>query len=334
VTILKWHCELRVRNLLGFHREKRAQTVKIYKYFSNAILDLAFQKAGLCGLKCSLPKDYNDPYELFLSVDLTMPAESLATYRDIIQELPQFPTTCFSKSPILAPMWAHYAQNHSGFVLEFDVETLQSSFEEIEIRDVVYRAAPNPDLALAIERAAVTKKPRHALWLRQIVLSEAYFSKYEDWSYEKEYRLVDRNKYVENIAGNDILFIPIVCVTAMILGSKFPEDKVVHTKEFAAKQGIELYEMGIGKSLPVPYMRSVERRIYVFEDGKITESNEICGHCKEPLPNGGDFCAWCSITEAHAEQAARGNPFRVLDHNGLLEDYFESVRNIEMKHRK
>lgn len=308
--------------------------MRIYKYFSESVLDLVFQRDGFCGIKCSLPKDYNDPYELFLGVDLTVSTESLATYRDIIQGLPHFPTTCFSKSSIVAPMWAHYAQNHSGFALEFDIETIQGHFEGIEIRDVTYKVAPNPALATALERVAVTKKPRHAVWLRQAVLTEAYFSKYQDWSYEQECRLVDRDRYVENVAGNDILFLPTDCITAMMVGSKFPEEKIPHSKELASRQNIEWYQVEIGKSLPVPYMRSAKGGTFVFEDGVISEANGICGKCTEPLLDGGELCAWCSITEAQAEQAARGNPFRVLDHYGLLGEYFKSVSDIEKRRKK
>jgi hypothetical protein len=313
---------------------KRAETLKIYKYFSSSVFHLVFQRDGFCGLKCSLPVNYNDPYELFLSVDLMISPDFLATYREIVQDLPQFPTTCFSKSPIVAPMWAHYAQNHSGFVLEFDVEALQSSFEEIEMREVSYRVAPNPDLAEAIARAAFTKKPRHAVWLRQAVLTEAYFSKYEDWSYEREFRLVDRNEYVENVLGNDILFIPSHCVTALIIGSKFPDSEMMPAKELAARQGVDFYQLRIGRSLAQPYMQSASGKICVFESSGIIEASHVCRNCNEPLLNNDKLCAWCSITDAHAEQAALGNPFRVLDHHGLLEKYFEGVRNIETKRRR
>ena len=88
-------------------------TGKVYKYFSKDVLDLVFAREGYCGLKCSLPKDYNDPFELFLGVDLTVPTNLLATYREVVNEVPQFPTTCFSKSPVVSPMWAHYGHNHS-----------------------------------------------------------------------------------------------------------------------------------------------------------------------------------------------------------------------------
>ena len=42
---------------------------KIYKYISPDILELIFSKKDYCGLKFSYPKDYNDPYELFLTID-------------------------------------------------------------------------------------------------------------------------------------------------------------------------------------------------------------------------------------------------------------------------
>jgi Protein of unknown function (DUF2971) len=126
--------------------------------------------------------------------------EALATYRELIYELPQYPTTCFSKSPVVPPMWAHYAQNHSGFVLEFDVDAIKEAFPDIGINDVNYRNEPNESIAANIARAAGTKKPRHAVWLQQTVTYHAYFSKYSMWSYEQECRLVTDMESVEAVA--------------------------------------------------------------------------------------------------------------------------------------
>lgn len=53
----------------------------IYKYFPKGSLDLVFERNGFCGVKCSLPKDYNDPFELFLGVDLNIGPQALAIYR-------------------------------------------------------------------------------------------------------------------------------------------------------------------------------------------------------------------------------------------------------------
>jgi hypothetical protein len=42
---------------------------KIYKYMGSDVLPLAFDEEGSVSIKFSFPKDYNDPFELFLSID-------------------------------------------------------------------------------------------------------------------------------------------------------------------------------------------------------------------------------------------------------------------------
>lgn len=177
---------------------------KVYKYFWAGVIDLVFARPKLCGIKCSLPRDYNDPYELFLGVDLTVEPGLLAAYSELVSELPQRPTSCFSKSPVVAPMWAHYGDNHSGFVVEFDVDALKAAFPDILIRDVTYRTKPSADIADQLQRAIGTKKPRHTYFLQQAVLAMAYFSKDVAWSYEQECRLIDQEDYCETISGHKI----------------------------------------------------------------------------------------------------------------------------------
>ncbi len=92
---------------------------KIYKYIGPDGIEKVFHSANVGTLKCSLPKEFNDPYELFLTINFNERPDALAFYADAIGELPQFPTTCFSRSPIVLPMWAHYARNLEGFAVDF-----------------------------------------------------------------------------------------------------------------------------------------------------------------------------------------------------------------------
>jgi len=298
---------------------------KIYKYFSKDMLGLVSQGAGFCGIKCSYPKDYNDPYELFLGVDLNVSKESLAFYKDVIQELPQLPTTCFSNSPTVSPMWAHYAQNHSGFVLEFDVDRLESNFEEISVREVKYKDEPDDSIAEFLGRAVVTKKPRHAHFLQQAVLSEAYFTKHTSWDYEQECRLVDFGNYTEDVAGNKILYVPIECVSALIVGSNFSEGENAASVEAAENNGLEWYKAVIGRTSPVPFFMDNSGEAFIFDGEKVSQPPSKCDHCSEPLADNGKLCAWCSITEEQQYNMASTNPFRILDHYGLLDDYFDNL---------
>jgi len=300
----------------------------VYKYFSHDVIELVFQREQYCGIKCSLPKDYNDPYELFLGVDVNVPTEFLATYKEIVQEIPQYPTSCFSKSPIISPMWAHYAKNHSGFVLEFDVEELKEHFKKISIQDVAYRNKPDEKLASLLARASVARKFRHAYWLQEAVLFEAYFSKYTNWSYEQEVRLVDAHNYAENIGDNKVLFIPASCVTAVIVGNKFPPEKTGLSIEYSDAYDLEWYKLSMGKSYPVPHMRDRSDKPYIFGHEKIIPADGACKSCSEPLLEKKELCPWCSITKAHEIEAAQGNPFRALAHHGLLDEYLESASKI------
>ena len=304
-------------------------TKNIYKYFSSEVIDLVFQKEDFCGVKCSLPKDYNDPFELFLGVDTNVPTECLATYQEIVNEIPQLPTTCFSNSPVVTPMWAHYAENHSGFVVEFDVSKLEEAFDGIAIRDVEYRDGPDEAVAKALQRSAVTKKARHAVWLQQAVLSHAYFSKYETWRYEQECRLVDNQAFTEEVHGNSILYIPMNCISAIISGNKSPDSRIEASKAIADANSLNWFATHIGKSNALPFFSDREGNSHVFKDGRIEEADSSCVQCSEPTTEGAECCPWCSITEEHEYEAAIGNPFRIIESYGGLDDYLEAVSKIE-----
>jgi hypothetical protein len=303
-------------------------SANIYKYFSSDVLSLIFQREGFCGVKCSLPKDYNDPFELFLGVDLTVSPDLLATYREIVQDLPQYPTTCFSKSPIVTPMWAHYADNHSGFVLEFDAEALRRNFERIAIRDVVYRDQPDQSIVHSLQRAAVVAKPRHAIWLQMEVLGQAYFSKHVAWSYEQECRLVDEHDYCAEVDGNRILFMPIECVTSIILGRNFAAASVDATMAMAQDNDLEWYRSAIGKSHAMPYLKNRSDEVFLFNGENIEPAEKVCNACSEPIAATREFCPWCSITEQDEIDAASRNPLRILDHFGELEGYYDAIDEI------
>lgn len=94
----------------------------------------------------------------------------------------------FSKAPTIAPMWAHYAGNHRGFCIEYEVINPVALFE-VEYND------PRPDIG-----------PRMEALARELALGEIGRGKYEEvlkrqhkiwcvlksgaWAYEQEVRAV------------------------------------------------------------------------------------------------------------------------------------------------
>ncbi|QDK34723.1 DUF2971 domain-containing protein [Sphingomonas sp. IC081] len=195
----------------------------IFKYFLEERLDDVFLRDGHVGIKCSLPQEYNDPYELFLGVDFDQGSELLATYSEVVQEIPSQLTSCFSKSPVVAPMWAHYANDHRGFVIGFDVAQFQEAFPELLVREISYLQRPSESLVGFTEMAAHRRKPRDAMRLRDAVRYHSYFSKYKEWSYEQEVRAVNFEDYVEDVHGHKIIYVPKQCVAVVVAGAKSTE---------------------------------------------------------------------------------------------------------------
>ena len=166
------------------------KSMKLYKYFGPDILDKAFSSKKYLSFKCSYPKDFNDPYELFLTIDSNEQPEILAFYSDIIGEIIQLPTTYFSQSPSIIPMWSHYAQNLEGFVIEINEENLVKQFPKSGFGDVDYREKPDDSIQYSLHLAYGSAKPRHTYILQQNILRAAYYTKSKCWSYELERRMV------------------------------------------------------------------------------------------------------------------------------------------------
>lgn len=299
----------------------------LFKFFpkDEDLIDKVFSKDGFCAVKCSLPKDYNDPYELFLGVDNSVGPRDLAFYHDVIQEIPQIPTTCFSRTSLSLPMWAHYASNHMGYVIEYDIEILEGYFPDASITDMKYISEPDKSIADMLKRASGMAKPRHLTFLYQTVRYHAYFSKLEEWSYEKECRFVATGNYTENIDSNELLFVPVQAIKSIILGKNISEPNKTKLLEITEKYGIKIYNLNISKTTSSPFFTDLENKSYVFDNNEIVLANKVCKNCPQPLLNmQSETCEICSITDAHKQNAAEKNVLRMLGNMGLLEEYLNN----------
>lgn len=304
---------------------------KLYKYFAPELAGRALSQKGAT-LKFSLPSEFNDPFELFLTVDRKSPPSTLAFYEEVIGEMQGKPTTCFSRRPDVVPMWAHYGQNGTGFVIEVDEDALRDEIpDHSAIQDVTYRDSSPEELAGLLARAQYRQKPRDIYFLGNVVYNVAYFTKASCWSYEKERRLVlNDGTGLTDKDGASLLSVPSHCVTAIILGSKIDADTRLKLSSYAEEIGCEVYECRIGRSSITPFFLSSDGSPRVFAQGTISEPENACDVCSEPLEEG-DRCSWCNILEADRDNAASGNPWRALAAFGLLENYIASMDSIGNK---
>lgn len=303
----------------------------LFKFFpkDDDLIEKIFTRDHFCAVKCSLPKDYNDPYELFLGVDNSVGPNDLAFYHDVVQEIPQYPTSCFSKSVLSLPMWAHYASNQMGFVIEYDLELLKQYFPNASIQNVKYISEPDENIAKTLRMASGTLKPRYLMFLNKIVHYNAYFSKFEDWSYEKECRFVATGNYTETINSNDLLFIPIQAIKSIILGKSISDPNKDKLLEISKRYNLKVYQINISKTSSSPFFTDLDGKSFLFNKEEIILAPKVCKACPQPLLNTkSELCEICSITEAHKENAMDRNTFRLLDHAGILDKYMNDFNKI------
>ncbi|WP_311952045.1 DUF2971 domain-containing protein [Halomonas garicola] len=300
---------------------------RIYKYVGSSYLHDVVGDQEVSA-KFSFPKDFNDPYELFLTIDFNEKPEVLALYADAIGELPQFPTTCFSHSPAVTPMWAHYAQNLTGFAIEFDEEKLQERFPECRFDDVKYKTAADDGLKETLYRAYAIGKPRYTYMLRSGVFNAAYFTKLECWSYEQERRMLASESEIRKHNGMMLLDIPKECVTALICGPRASQETIQNLQAAADNLSCEYLQMKVGRSNAIPYFVDTNGSPLSFTDNSISPVAVSCKTCREPVGAGSDFCPWCQINDAHKQDAMDRNAYRILDHLGLLEEYVKGMDDI------
>lgn len=310
--------------------------MKIYKYIGPEILSLAFSKKGYVGLKCSYPKDYNDPFELFLSLDsYDAGPDILAFYQEILGAVPQLPTTCFSKRPDVIPMWAHYAHQSRGFVIEIDENCLLKHFPDTGIGDVDYKDYPESIELGRVNHAYTTAKPRHTYFLQRAAFGSAYFTKSSCWSYESERRAIFKESDVLTIDTHMILYIPIDCVSTVIAGPFSLEEHITDCMKLTESISCDYFEMKIGRSSMTPFFLNSESNCFQFDGDNLSAADNYCDDCREPLEGDEEsICHWCLTTEDEKYDAALRNPMRLLERMGLLEDYLKVSNEISKEHKK
>jgi hypothetical protein len=203
----------------------------------------------------------------------------LAFYLDLIGDGLQYPTTCFSVSPAILPMWAHYAQNSQGFVIEFSERKLSSVFPDARFGSVKYSDVPTSDLSDLLVRAHQIKKFRYVMWLRQAIFDSAYFTKMLCWSYELERRMIVDFEATRLVGNMMLLDIPSDAVTAIICGSKASAETVQSLKEVSSNIGRKYFELRMGKSSAIPYMVDQHGNPFVVGKDEIHEAEFQCEEC-------------------------------------------------------
>lgn len=191
--------------------------IKFYKYVSAEIAAIIITEGTL---KFTSPVNFNDPFDYFP----TVPTEGFhkfakrlnqeigggvkrykTNHRESSKHLQSLRSgefrnaytqnmsiSCFSKSPFILPMWAHYAENHEGCVIEFEFDSDSSLVEEyfsLEMNQLSQILIPF-DVIYSIARPPLYDK--NGQTNTSTTGFNACLTKAKEWEYEEEMRVVTK----------------------------------------------------------------------------------------------------------------------------------------------
>ena len=146
--------------------------------------------------------------------------------------------TCFSKTNIINPMWAHYAYNHTGICIEYDLKDLNEKYILKWCYPVKYEN--NYDY---------TKELMNIKNNGDKLLHETLLKKSTEWKYEKEWRiLIDYDIQLSGLIkkGNDY-FLKLPKPQAIYLGINISNKNREKILKICEDREISAYQMEINR---------------------------------------------------------------------------------------
>ena len=231
---------------------------KLYKYQpykENRISAIINKK-----LRFSMPKDMNDPFDcrgVCWNTDEIENFLKTRVQKDKIKEFDSIDSivegaiaslrnnikiTCFSEELFSMPMWSHYADNHTGFCIEYDFTRL--SYEN----DLTKYLFPVGYDSRRYDITNLFKKTFNEPYdPRVILLCFLMNLKHSSWSYEKEWRIIKMRLPEEKEFKSGLEDCPIK-PTAIYLGINFDKNEVHSVKEKLKSLDIPIYVLKVSNS--------------------------------------------------------------------------------------
>lgn len=134
---------------------------------------------------------------------------------------------CLSESAENLLMWAHYADSHRGFVIEFDE---RSPFFDRRVK---------PDDELRHLRKVSYSPTRPSLTLADIDDFAPFMTKGMDWKYETEWRMIAPLDTASTVIGEGAYAVhlfefPAQAITSVVLGSRMAAQKKEDVRQILA----------------------------------------------------------------------------------------------------
>lgn len=198
--------------------------------------------------------DFNDPFELStLYIDEGRITEKhhkkehLDFALDFIKK--NMHMSCFTDDfEYNLPMWAHYANNHSGLCLEFEIENPSLIYPVLYMKlDKRLNAATTIHnyviLTYKLIQGNINAEEEKQLFEITNLLVHIFSTKEKPWEYEREYRVFYPNE--ENKKGGYLVEMKELGLrlTGIYLGNKTDELYKEKIKEISKEIGVDVYQV-------------------------------------------------------------------------------------------
>ncbi len=231
----------------------------LFKYFSDTTRNLEMIKADK--MWYSAPCNFNDAFDCDISIDEKQiiadimqidpkprvgstewkrrrddVKRELRTFRSIFENFKKSTgVTCLSESDDSLLMWSHYANNHRGMCVEYELMEINKQLQFTPV-PVVYSNQRACFGTLDMETAGndATKALIHSLT-----------SKSNDWSYEKEWRIIREKEACGDQWDDDKkgALLDMIRPSSITLGCEATEGFEKAVREYCEESKINLYKM-------------------------------------------------------------------------------------------
>lgn len=146
----------------------------------------------------------------------------------------KFRIVCFTENSLSPLMWAHYADSHKGFCIEYDLTSIPKGYR-LGILPVIYS-----DERYDVTNAVVTRNIN--------LLMNPYYFKSSHWNYEKEWRMVITEDLVTDGEYYADFHESISGIHLGLKSNDYHKEKVDKIIEEYSKKGIPVHKITIKPS--------------------------------------------------------------------------------------
>lgn len=145
-----------------------------------------------------------------------------------------------SETILNMPMWVHYTDNHKGFCVEYSAKSLNDFISNLYKVRIDHTPIIMNKLIYMDELPVI-----NPYWdSPNEIVEKQFFNKNSDWSYEKEWRLINPH------GANAVLSLPHGIITGIYFGLHTTEKKINEVKETVLNSigKVNFYKAKLGKS--------------------------------------------------------------------------------------